>query len=504
MARVLALLMGLAALSFGATSARAALPPVHYRFDIEWGEYGIGNGQLYSPMRLNIKGNYLLEGDRDNHRLQMFTLDGTFVRKYGSYGTGVDNLSSAVDADFDAANRIYVMDWGNGRVVVRDFNFNYLRQFGSEGRGDEQTMGPRGLAVDRQNNWVYVADTLNSRICKWTTGGKHLFNFGEAGIGPGQLNQPYDVAVGPAGVYVADTENDRIVQFSSAGLFIRMWDGSQGGGKLAWPPGVAVAPGGTIFVADGDNNRIVRYTGSGQFISAFARFGSGPGEFDMPAGVAIDSQMRVYVSDAHQHRLERFRPNLRPTNPTSVWITPARPADDSSLGAHATGCADGDGDILSYCYRWYESPDNVTWTCLRSTRMMPAASTRAGRWYRFTTRVWDGYDYSGWTTSRAVRVLPQPSLATLGVTARQVPSGSIAVTVTLAAPAQVQSELTNLAGRTVAAAPLGDLAAGTTSLAMPSISTHGTRLPPGQYLLKLTAREPGGCRLSQLTPLALR
>lgn len=388
----------------GSVSSGWSAPPAHYRVDAVWGDYGSADGEFYSPMRLNILGSRLLVADRDNHRIQMFTLEGVFVRKYGCYGRGVNNLSSPFEADFAANGDVFISDWNNGRVVIRSAALAYKGQFGSQGSGSTQLMGSRGLAVDRQQGWVYVADTLNHRICKWTTGGVHMFNFGTQGTGPGEFNQPFDVAVGADGIYVADTENSRIQEFDSDGAFIRQWDGSAGGGRLDWPPALTVAPNGNVFVCDGNNNRVVQYTADGQFLNDFGGSGVLPGQFDMPAGVAVDSQLRVYVADGHHHRLERFRLNSLPTAPSRLTITPKPYSDNTDLIGHASGSTDADGDTVVYCYRWYESADNAAWSLVRNARVLPASLTTAGRWYRFQARAWDGYDYGPWVESAAVRV----------------------------------------------------------------------------------------------------
>ena len=53
-------------------------------------------------------------------------------------------------------------------------------------------------------------------------------------------------------VYVADSGNDRIQKFTSEGVFVSKW-GTAGwvvGGRRNSAWGVAVAPGGTVYVAD--------------------------------------------------------------------------------------------------------------------------------------------------------------------------------------------------------------------------------------------------------------
>jgi DNA-binding beta-propeller fold protein YncE len=62
-------------------------------------------------------------------------------------------------------------------------------------------------------------------------------DLGSHGTGDGQFNNPYDVAVDRYGtVYVADSSNHRIQKFTSDGKFITKW-GSEGSadGQFAFP-----------------------------------------------------------------------------------------------------------------------------------------------------------------------------------------------------------------------------------------------------------------------------
>jgi len=85
--------------------------------------------------------------------------------------------------------------------------------------------------------------------------------WGNYGTGYGEFNNPYDVAVDNSGnVYVADTYNHRIQKFSNEGNFIGSW-GSLGSndGQFRTPKGVAVDAEGNIYVADTKNNRVQKF-----------------------------------------------------------------------------------------------------------------------------------------------------------------------------------------------------------------------------------------------------
>ena len=70
------------------------------------------------------------------------------------------------------------------------------------------------MAVDTEGH-VYVADSDNHRVQKFTAEGKFLTEWGEFGEAPGQFNVSLGIAVDAAGnVYVSDSHNHRIQKFA--------------------------------------------------------------------------------------------------------------------------------------------------------------------------------------------------------------------------------------------------------------------------------------------------
>ena len=83
-------------------------------------------------------------------------------------------------------------------MVLADSPPSFLLKWGSNGSGDGQFSSPRGVAVDSAGN-VYVADSNNYRIQKFSNTGTFLTKWGSIGSGDGQFVNPRGVAVDSVG-----------------------------------------------------------------------------------------------------------------------------------------------------------------------------------------------------------------------------------------------------------------------------------------------------------------
>ena len=238
------------------------------------------------------------------------TLEGremqVWVRRDLAGGGGSTAVSSSAPATFLAAQTIAAAGAAAGELAE-----------------------PRGVALDAQGR-IYVADTANHRIQRFTADGTPDLTIGTLGAGDGQFNEPRGIAVDAQGnIYVADTWNARVVKLNAQGEFVASWGEGQdfGNGRVAsqtdgtlagnaaqplgffGPRSVAVDAQGRVYVADTGNKRVVVTDGDGNFLFQWGAAGAGAGQFDEPVGIAVDAQGLVYVADTWNGRVQVFAPD---------------------------------------------------------------------------------------------------------------------------------------------------------------------------------------------------
>jgi ABC-type Fe3+ transport system permease subunit len=131
-----------------------------------FGHPGNAPGEFNRPEGLCVDAqDRIYVADSCNHRIQVFSSEGKFLRTYGKAGNGKGELSYPYDICVDAAGRQYVCEFGNSRIQVFDAQDQPLEIIGGAGAAPGQFSNPWGVALDSAGN-LYVADSQNHRVQK--------------------------------------------------------------------------------------------------------------------------------------------------------------------------------------------------------------------------------------------------------------------------------------------------------------------------------------------------
>jgi DNA-binding beta-propeller fold protein YncE/4-amino-4-deoxy-L-arabinose transferase-like glycosyltransferase len=177
---------------------------------------------------------------------------------------------------------------------------------GGHGTEKGQFDTPRAMAVDSAGN-IFVADTGNARIEKFSPTGAFLTTIGSKGGGHGQLADPNGIAIDRSGnIYVAEIDSrHRVQKLGPNGTFVAEW-----APELYGPRRIAIGPDNSIYVVDQGRNRIVKFNPDGEVLAVWGSGGSDNGQFSDPTSVAVDpSTNKVFVADPINRRIQVFDSN---------------------------------------------------------------------------------------------------------------------------------------------------------------------------------------------------
>jgi DNA-binding beta-propeller fold protein YncE len=231
-------------------------------FLCSFGTEGCDNMQFSDPRGLcaDTNGNIAI-ADCNNHRIQMFTGEGVFIRAFGTYGFENGQFRHPCDIAFTFRDEFVVLDSSNRRVKIFSPDVTFLRELAPFGDDNIEFVGSTGLCVtgdDDNDIMIVVCDTGNDRVQMVRPDGTFVRKFGSNGSDHGQFNNPTHVASdGMGNLVVSDEWNHRVQVFRSDGTFLRAF-GSEGceSEQFRYPRGVAITADGQIVVVDGRNYRV--------------------------------------------------------------------------------------------------------------------------------------------------------------------------------------------------------------------------------------------------------
>eukprot|EP00058_Branchiostoma_floridae_P005894 XP_002591382.1 hypothetical protein BRAFLDRAFT_86889 [Branchiostoma floridae] len=287
--------------------------PIYEAETMTFGEEGSGTGQFQGPVGVTVSDEgEIFVADFGNQRIQVFTLQGTFVRQFPTVIPSSSLFSfllypfhqtfmSPYDMAMDGEGNLWVVgyaDLTSGEVLMCAVQYNkqgrVLRKF------DLQKTG--GVAVDTRRNHILITHTtgdlfnLRGEVQVFRPDGTLVRTVGQK-----QGMKPADAPVlgHVKSLLPSTSSNVQKAQTITLGV-----EGSESG-EFNRPLGVAVSDEGEIFVADCYNQRIQVFTLQGTFVCHFLtivpsfRLFSFPLQFQQtymhPQSVAIDGKGNLWV-----------------------------------------------------------------------------------------------------------------------------------------------------------------------------------------------------------------
>ena len=258
--------------------------------------------------------------------------DGVFHEGRFLYHVAKGLFKRAYGIAFDTKGNAYVADYDADCVVVTRLDGSFVRKIGSSGSGHLEFKNPFGVAFSQDN--IFVTEFTGNRVQVLGRDGVFVRAFGTHGRAGGQFDRPTDIDVTPTGeVAVVDSGNHRVQVSLGVGLLLliewfKVFDfngkllrlfGSLGStpGKFSFPYGLAIdglrgfvltvlltnallfAGAGNFVIADTSNKRVQVCKPDGTFITAFDAASE-------PYSIVPDNENRIYVGLHNEVQLFGF------------------------------------------------------------------------------------------------------------------------------------------------------------------------------------------------------
>jgi sugar lactone lactonase YvrE len=239
------------------------------------------------------------------------------------------HLSAANQSGTGSANVVFTYDSNTGApragtLTLAGQTLN-VTQAGSSYLAAESVTGVlaeaatfSGLAADGAGNLFFADSTTTTppeTLQEWTVADNTISTLGSG------FFQPEGVAVDAAGnVYVADTQNEAIEKWTAASNSMTTVVSS----GLHSPEGVAVDKAGNLYIADTGSSTIKEWMATDHTLLTLISSG-----LNSPEGVAVDGAGNVYIADTGNVQIEKWTPT---NNTLSVLVSNLVPADSEYTG----------------------------------------------------------------------------------------------------------------------------------------------------------------------------
>ncbi|XP_019613549.1 PREDICTED: E3 ubiquitin-protein ligase TRIM71-like [Branchiostoma belcheri] len=288
----------------------------HY-YNKTFGEWGSGIGQFDVPCGVTVSEGFsgeIFVADKMNQRIQVFTLQGSFVRQFPTVVSGELEMKP-YDVALDGEGNLWVVGqtgklWVVGDTESESSESEFAVQYNKQGSvlrkiHLQKTGYDRGVAVDTRRNHILITQTiiaynphgevqvfrpngtLVTTVYVGQQQGMNQFSFIQ--------NHPHYITVdGEGNILVSDLDISCVSVYNKEknGQFLFQFGGrGSGEGQLMQPRGICTDGAGNIIVADKGNSRVEMFDKTGKFLKHIATDMKGP----QAVAMATQGQLGTFV-----------------------------------------------------------------------------------------------------------------------------------------------------------------------------------------------------------------
>ncbi|MBN1560090.1 NHL repeat-containing protein [candidate division KSB1 bacterium] len=188
----------------------------------------------------------------------------------------------------------------------RKLNATFLFAFGEKGEQPAQFNRPLGVSADAKGN-VYVSDSGNNRLQKFTPQGELIAFIGGFGWEKEQFQFPIDIFVyNSLDIFVADFDNNRIERYDKDLNWLTSYysnDNWSAKMRFLFPISVCVSLHGDFFIVDSENDRVIKLNASFEPELSFGDYDWGAGVLQEASHIYVSKNDVIYVTDPGAHKI---------------------------------------------------------------------------------------------------------------------------------------------------------------------------------------------------------
>lgn len=211
------------------------------------------------------------------------------------YGDGGGHMVKPINITIDRDGNKYITDTGRNQILVFDKNERYVRSYGKDGQfkpADVAVVGDRLFVADLKDHEIEILDKAS---------GSSIGKIGDSSSKDTAVFYPTNLSVLGNHLYISETGNFRIKKYTLDGRFIEnIGTIGTGFGQFARPKGIALDANENLYVVDAAFENVQILNRDHKLLLFFGGPGGNPENINLPTDLEIDyANAQLFQRFAH-------------------------------------------------------------------------------------------------------------------------------------------------------------------------------------------------------------